>query len=91
MERLSANEIAARLRGLSKWQLKGSAIRAEFQFEDFRAAIRFVTKVADLAEELGHHPDIDIRYSRVVLELSTHDAGGLTDLDFALATRVANA
>ena len=56
-----------------------------FKFEDFRAAMRFVNQVAELAEEAGHHPDIDIRYNRVRLALVTHDAGGLTNKDFELA------
>jgi 4a-hydroxytetrahydrobiopterin dehydratase len=56
-----------------------------FQFQDFVAALRFVNRVADLAERAGHHPDIDIRYNRVRLGLTTHDAGGLTGKDFELA------
>ena len=54
---------------------------------DFRAALGFVNRVGDLAEEAGHHPDIDIRYNRVRLALVTHDAGGLTSKDFDLAAR----
>ena len=56
-----------------------------FTFEDFRAALRFVNRVGAAAEAAGHHPDIDIRYSRVRLALVTHDAGGLTEKDFSLA------
>ena len=58
-----------------------------FKFEDFLAAMRFVNKVAELAESAGHHPDIDIRYSKVRLALVTHDAGGLTSKDFDLAAQ----
>jgi 4a-hydroxytetrahydrobiopterin dehydratase len=56
-----------------------------FKFETFPNAISFVNKVADLAEEAGHHPDIDIRYNQVKLTLVSHDAGGLTGKDFAIA------
>jgi len=56
-----------------------------FTFQDFVGALRFVNRVADLAEAASHHPDIDIRYNRVRLALTTHDAGGLTGKDFELA------
>ena len=56
-----------------------------FQFETFRDAVTFVDRVADIAEEANHHPDIDIRFNRVRLALVSHDAGGLTSRDFAIA------
>ena len=56
-----------------------------FLFKDFRASLAFVNKVGDLAEDAGHHPDIDIRYNKVRLALVTHDAGGITQKDFDLA------
>jgi 4a-hydroxytetrahydrobiopterin dehydratase len=56
-----------------------------FQFEDFPAAMKFVDAVAELAEQAWHHPDIDIRWNKVTLALTTHDAGGLTQKDFDLA------
>jgi 4a-hydroxytetrahydrobiopterin dehydratase len=55
---------------------------------DFEGAMAFVNHVAELAEAMDHHPDIDIRYSKVTLTLSTHDAGGLTGRDFALAGKI---
>ena len=58
-----------------------------FQFADFCAALRFVNQVGELAEAAGHHPDIDIRHNRVRLSLVSHDAGGLTEKDFALAAQ----
>ena len=58
-----------------------------FQFKDFRQSLSFVNKVGEAAEDAGHHPDIDIRYNRVRLSLTTHDAGGLTEKDFDLAGR----
>ncbi len=79
-----ANDLLATLPG---WQIAAGELVRTFQFEDFLAAMRFVNRVAELAEEAGHHPDIDIRYNRVRLALVTHDAGGLTSRDFDLAGR----
>jgi 4a-hydroxytetrahydrobiopterin dehydratase len=67
------------------WQLQDGKIVRTFQFKDFPAAIKFVQSVAVLAEQAWHHPDIDIRWNKVTLTLTTHDAGGLTEKDFALA------
>ena len=69
------------------WALEGGMIRRTFQLADFKAAMAFVNRVADAAEAADHHPDIDIRYSKVTLALVTHDAGGLTHRDLALAER----
>lgn len=90
MSALSLAEIDSRLTALPDWSVEGGELVRTFQFKDFRAAMGFVNKVADLAEEAGHHPDIDIRYSRVRLGLVTHDAGGLTAKDFDLATATDN-
>ena len=62
----------------------GKAITRTYTFPSFPASIRFVSYVAELAESMDHHPDIDVRYDKVTLTLSTHDAGGVTDKDFAL-------
>jgi len=87
MTALNQSEIASRLSGLPEWQVeKGELVRTR-QFKDFRASMAFVNQVADLAEEAQHHPDIDIRYSKVRLALVTHDAGGLTAKDFDLAAK----
>jgi 4a-hydroxytetrahydrobiopterin dehydratase len=83
---LSNSEVAHHLKALPNWQIEKFELVRTFQFEHFRAALRFVNQVADLAEAAGHHPDIDIRYNRVRLALTTHDAGGLTAKDFDLAT-----
>ncbi len=88
MPALSAVEVASYLKTLPSWQIENGELVRTFQFEDFRAALRFVNRVGDLAEEAGHHPDIDIRYNRVRLGLVTHDAGGLTAKDFDLAARI---
>jgi 4a-hydroxytetrahydrobiopterin dehydratase len=70
------------------WQLEGNAIARTFQFENFLLAVDFVNKVANEAESMNHHPDIDIRWNKVKLTLATHSAGGLTDVDFTLARRI---
>ena len=73
---------------VESWQVEDGVLTRTFAFADFRAALRFVNRVGSLAEEAGHHPDIDIRYNRVRLGLITHDAGGLTAKDFDLAAAV---
>jgi len=75
-------------RPLPLWSLKDRSLEREFTLDGFRAAVNFVNKVADVAERLDHHPDINIRYNKVQLVLSTHKAGGLTDEDFALAAEI---
>ena len=67
------------------WQKTGQVISRRFEFADFTGAMKFVNGVAALAEAAGHHPDMDIRWNKVTLSLTTHDAGGLTDKDYALA------
>lgn len=78
------------LRAHPDWQLEGETIRRTFAFDDFVAAMGFVTQVALLAEKAFHHPDIDIRWNRVTLALSTHSAGGLTEKDTDLAGEIEN-
>lgn len=85
---LSSEEIARRLASLAGWQLKGKTIEKKFRFADFRAAMGFVNRVADLAEVEDHHPDILIHYRDVTLVLWTHAAGGLTERDFQLAADI---
>lgn len=85
---LQEDEVRARLEGLDGWSRSGDAIERTYTFDGFPAAIEFVQRVADLAESADHHPDIDIRYDRVRLALSTHSAGGITEKDIALATRI---
>ena len=88
MPALAQAEAAARLSSLPGWQIQGGELTRTFAHADFRAALAFVNKVGDLAEQAGHHPDIDIRYNKVRLGLVTHDAGGLTGNDFDLAAAV---
>jgi len=87
MKKLTAAEIKTALPTVPDWKKTGAAIARTFQFKDFPAAIKFVNALARLAEKANHHPDIDIRWNKVKLTLSTHDAGGLTTKDFALAKK----
>jgi len=88
MNPLSATEAATLLNTVPAWKIEAAELTRTFAFADFLAALHFVNQVAVLAEEAAHHPDIDIRYNRVRLGLSTHDAGGLTAKDFDLAARI---
>lgn len=89
MKPLSTQEIQGCMSGVPGWALlDGSAIHKTFRFPSFSAAVRFVDKVAAIADAADHHPDILIRYDRVTLTLSTHDAHGLTERDFALAAEI---
>ena len=83
---------AARLLGgqVPKWKLRKDEPRLwrELTFKDFARAMKFVNKVAELAEEEGHHPDVHIHWNRVKLVLWTHDIGGLSENDFILAAKI---
>lgn len=85
MAKLTPAEVRRAMKGVPGWKKQGAVLRRTYGFKDFVAAIRFVEKVARLAEKAWHHPDIDIRWNRVELALTTHDEGGLTEKDFALA------
>ncbi|MGB8353663.1 MAG: 4a-hydroxytetrahydrobiopterin dehydratase [Chthoniobacteraceae bacterium] len=85
---LSSSEIKEELKRVPEWEHEKKSIERTFEFDDFTQAIDFVNAVAEISEEEEHHPDIDIRYNKVRLELSTHSKGGLTDLDFELAEKI---
>jgi 4a-hydroxytetrahydrobiopterin dehydratase len=88
MNQLAAQEVASHLGVLPEWRIEEGELTRTFTFQNFPAALAFVNRVGKLAEEAGHHPDIDIRYNRVRLGLITHDSGGLTVKDFELAAVV---
>ncbi|GAB4550232.1 MAG: 4a-hydroxytetrahydrobiopterin dehydratase [Anaerolineae bacterium] len=88
MTKLTEAQISERLTGLNGWAFEGGAITRTFTLKDFTMALTFVGAVGYLAEAAGHHPDIIINYNRVKLALSTHDAGGITEYDFALAAQI---
>jgi 4a-hydroxytetrahydrobiopterin dehydratase len=85
MKKLSAPEVKTALALVPDWKKRGVIISRTYLFKDFPAAIKFVNAAAKLAERAWHHPDIEIRWNRVTLTLTTHDAGGLTEKDFDLA------
>ncbi len=88
MDVLSDDEIAAMLGELEGWERSGDAIRKTFARGDFVGSVRFVDSLVEPAEEMGHHPDLEISWDKVTVSLSTHSAGGLTANDFELAKRI---
>jgi len=87
MKKLTAAQVETALKDLPEWSEVSGAIQRTYQFPSFMAAMEFVHKVAAQAEADQHHPDILVRYTKVTLSLSTHDAGGITKKDFALAKK----
>jgi 4a-hydroxytetrahydrobiopterin dehydratase len=85
---LSAAEVSELLQRHPDWKLQDGKLVREWTYKDFVEAMAFVNRVAALAESGGHHPDIDIRYNRVLLGLISHDAGGITKRDAAMAGRL---
>jgi 4a-hydroxytetrahydrobiopterin dehydratase len=85
---LAENEIVTRLADIPGWERAGDSITTTVTRPGFLDAIAFVNKVAELAEAADHHPDIDIRWNKVTLTLSTHSDGGLTAKDFDLAEQI---
>jgi 4a-hydroxytetrahydrobiopterin dehydratase len=85
---LTAAEIDKVLQNHPDWKLQSGKLVREWIFKDFVEAMAFVNKVAAIAESAGHHPDIDIRYNRVLLGLVSHDAGGITKRDGDMAGKI---
>lgn len=88
MDRLDDAARSSFLDGHSDWSIDGEELQRTFVLGDFKGAMGFVTKVALAAEVADHHPDIDIRWNKVTIVLSTHEAGGLTDKDTTLAAQI---
>lgn len=88
MTPLSDIEIQRGLGSVAGWTRKGDTLVKSYHFATFPDGIAFIERVAEIAETMGHHPDIDIRYTKVHFALSTHDAGGITAKDFALAKAI---
>ena len=86
--KLTRKMVRAKVARLASWNLRSSVIVRNFRFDDFAEAMRFVNRVARLAEAANHHPDILIRYNKVRLALTTHDEGVLTEKDFRLAGKI---
>jgi 4a-hydroxytetrahydrobiopterin dehydratase len=85
---LSDTEIAARLDNVDGWERHGDKLRREFTFANFTEAFGFMASVALIAERLFHHPEWSNVWNRVTIEITNHDAGGLTELDFEFAEKV---
>ena len=86
--KLSEADIEQHLKARPEWAETGEGIQRTFGFKNFVEAMKFVNKVAEAAEKANHHPDILIRYGKVTMTLSTHDAGGITSKDFDLAAKM---
>ncbi|MFY0643831.1 MAG: 4a-hydroxytetrahydrobiopterin dehydratase [Bacteroidia bacterium] len=88
LKKLTEQEIQSHLSALTAWSIEGEFIKREFRFSNFIEAFGFMSKVAILAEKMNHHPNWSNVYNSVEISLSTHDAGGLTELDFKLASAI---
>jgi 4a-hydroxytetrahydrobiopterin dehydratase len=88
MSRLDNDEIESRLAQLDGWAREGDAISKSFDRGDFMGSVALVNAIAPVAEEMNHHPDLDISWSKVGVTLTTHSAGGLTEGDFELAKKI---
>ena len=88
IERLSAEQVKQALSALSDWEMDGDRIHRRLVFDDFNQAFGFMTRVALAAEAMNHHPEWSNVWNRVEIALTTHDAGGLSKLDFELAGRI---
>lgn len=88
MALLNDAEIEEKLAGLSGWERKGEAIEKSFKHEDFVGSVRFVDRLAEPAEAMGHHPDLAISWDTVTVTITTHSEGGLTANDFELAGKI---
>ncbi len=89
-EKLSSDEIQTELKKVAGWVIQDAKLHKEFQFSSFIEAFGFMTQLALVAESMNHHPEWFNVYNRVVIDLTTHDAGGISNLDFELASKANN-
>ena len=85
---LSPDDVSAALRNLPQWSGDGDGLRRTVELPSFRDAVAAIVAIADVAEEMDHHPDIDLRWRTLHLSLVSHSAGGVTEFDVALAHRI---
>jgi 4a-hydroxytetrahydrobiopterin dehydratase len=85
---LNEDQIEEKLGALEGWERAGDAIRKQFELADFKGSVDFVNRLTPAAEEMNHHPDLEISWNKVTVTLTTHSEGGLTDNDFVLAGRI---
>jgi 4a-hydroxytetrahydrobiopterin dehydratase len=90
MEQITAEQFQA-ADGVGDWRADGDVAQTRYRIPTFTDGARFVVAVAELADAMDHHPDVDLRYGAVSIRLTTHDAGGLSDRDVQLARRIAEA
>jgi 4a-hydroxytetrahydrobiopterin dehydratase len=90
MDVLSKEDLKRLLKRTPEWEVSGTKITRTVEFDGFTEAVDFLNEVAEVAEDEGHHPDVDIRYGKVILMLTTHDAGGVTEADVEVAKRLDN-
>ncbi len=88
MDLLSDNEIEERLGELQGWSRRGDAITKDFKNDDFVGSVRFVDALVEPAEDMNHHPDLELSWDTVTVSITNHAAGGLTEADFELAKRI---
>jgi 4a-hydroxytetrahydrobiopterin dehydratase len=88
MARLSDDEIEQRLQGLEGWERDGEVLRKQFDQGDFEGSVGFVNRLTPAAQELDHHPDLELSWATVTVRVTTHSEGGLTENDFVLAARI---
>ncbi|BCU69284.1 4a-hydroxytetrahydrobiopterin dehydratase [Stygiolobus caldivivus] len=88
MRKLDRKEIDVFLSQSSGWSLKENKLEKVFLFKDFKQSVEFITKIQPIADSMNHHPDVCIYYNKVVVQLTTHDVGGITDLDVELAKKI---
>ena len=89
MPKLGADQISKELKTLAGWEYRDDAISKRFKFKEFLDGIRFVNRIAEIAEAADHHPDIMINYTRIAFTCSTHSEGGVTEKDLKLAQNLA--
>jgi 4a-hydroxytetrahydrobiopterin dehydratase len=88
MARLSDEEVEERLDAVEGWEREGAAIVKEFDNGDFKGSVDFVNRLTPEAEDMNHHPDLEISWKTVTVTITTHSEGGITDNDFQLARRI---
>ena len=88
MALLSDEEISEKLSGASGWERDGDAITKTFENEDFVGSVELVKRIVEPAEDMGHHPDLEISWDKVTVSITNHAEGGLTEADFDLAERI---
>jgi len=86
--KLAGDDLTRRAAALPDWRVRDDRLSKTFLFQDFKSALDFVNRVGAVAEEEGHHPDIHLTWGRADVETWTHDAGGLTESDFTLASKI---